>query len=205
MDRENKIDRPASPSRRDALRRLAGAVVSAYVVPEVLFLSAARAGSSSPSAPSLPSAPSSPSGPPTSGPSDSGPTDSGPTDSGPSDSGPSDSGPSGNNGGASSASGVEDSARETCTIPAADGPNSISISRSDLSRSQDAVQAGTAKPLDQIWSEFISEYDGNVIGVEFLDRTRGARYRFKAISRSGRLETVTISAQTGIIERIVGC
>ncbi len=84
-------------------------------------------------------------------------------------------------------------------------PDSISISRSDLERSQDAIEAGYAKPLDQIWGEFISEYDGKVIGVEFLDRQSNPRYRFRAISRTGRLETVTISAQTGSILRIVGC
>ena len=74
-----------------------------------------------------------------------------------------------------------------------------------MARSQEAVAAGYAKPLDQIWNEFISSYDGKVLGVEFLDRQRNPRYRFRAISRSGRLETVTISAQTGAIQRIVGC
>jgi len=38
-----------------------------------------------------------------------------------------------------------------------------------------------------------------------LDRRNNPRYRFRAISKSGRLETVTISAQTGSIQRIVGC
>jgi len=165
-------DRPDRPSRRAALRRLAGAAVAAYVVPEVLFLSEAR-GSSLPSAPSTPSEPLVP-------------------DSAPSDT-------------EASASSAEEGARETCTVSGSQGSNTISISRSDLERSQAAIQAGEAKPLDQIWGEFTSQYDGKVIGVEFIDRQSNPRYRFRAISRTGRLETVTISAQTGLIMRIVGC
>lgn len=201
MQRTQNSDRPERPSRRAALRRLAGAVVSAYVVPEVLFLSAARAeGSSSsfPSAPtgssSEPSTPSTPSG--ASAPSGS------TTPTSPSTSAPSGSESSSSSGGASDA---EEAARETCSVPDSQGQNTISISRSDLVRSQEAVEAGAAKPLDEIWGNFISEYDGKVIGVEFLDRRNITRYRFRAISKTGRLETVTISAQTGAIERIVGC
>ncbi len=172
-----KTDELKNPSRRAALRRLAGAAVAGYVVPEVLFLSAARAESSAASEPSAPSEPS--------------------TTSSPSASAPS--------GAASSASSAEEGARETCTVTNAQNANSISISRRDMQRAQEAVEAGYAKPLDQIWSAFTSEYDGKVIGVEFLDRRSNPRYRFRAISKSGRLETVTISAQTGSIQRIVGC
>ena len=74
-----------------------------------------------------------------------------------------------------------------------------------MQRAQEAVASGDAKPLDQIWEAFSAEYDGKVIGVEFLNRRNNPRYRFRAISKSGRLETVTISAQTGAIQRIVGC
>ncbi|NOR62302.1 MAG: hypothetical protein GQ535_07415 [Rhodobacteraceae bacterium] len=175
-----KTDKVKNPSRRAALRRLAGAAVAGYVVPEVLFLSAARAESSAPSAPSGSSDTSTPS-----------------TTSTPSAPAPS--------GTASSASSAEEGARETCTVSGAQNADTISISRSDLRRAQEAVEAGYAKPLDQIWSTFTSEYDGKVIGVEFLDRRNNPRYRFRAISKSGRLETVTISAQTGSIQRIVGC
>lgn len=177
MKQTRKPDRPESPNRRAALRRLAGAAMAAYVVPEVLFLSQARASS-------LPSAPSSPSAPAPSGPSVPGES------------------PSGSE---ASASSVEEGARETCSVSGSQDSNTISISRSDLERSQEAIQAGYAKPLDQIWGEFISGYDGKVIGVEFLDRQSNPRYRFRAISKSGRLETVTISAQTGSVLRIVGC
>ncbi len=181
-----KTDLPESPRRRAALRRLAGAVVAAYVVPEVMFLSTARAGNSAPTSPSAPSAPSGASGPsPSSGTTDSVTPSSPSVEDGPSR--------------------AEEVARETCTLPDSQRQNAISISRNDMARSQDAVEAGYAKPLDQIWNEFISSYDGQVLGVEFLDRQRNPRYRFRAISRSGRLETVTISAQTGAIQRIVGC
>lgn len=176
-----------SPTRRDALRRLAGAVVTAYVVPEVLFLSKARAGSSTPSTPSVPS-PSTPS------PSTSTPVPSSPV---PDD----DDDDSGSDG----ASGAAEAARDTCNIPGTQDSNTISISRSDMQRSQEAIEAGYAKPLNQIWGNFVSDYDGKVIGVEFLDRQNNPRYRFRAISSSGRLETVTISAQTGAIQRIIGC
>jgi len=168
-----RIAKPETPSRRAALGRLAGAVVAAYVVPEVLFLSEARAGGSAATPPSAPSPPSAPA--------------------------PSGSPPE------TSASSAEEGARERCTVYRAQGPNSISITRSDMLRSQIAVEEGYAKPLDHIWGEFRSAYDGKIIGVEFLDRRRNARYRFRAISKTGRLETVTISAQTGAILRIVGC
>lgn len=186
MAQSPKSGLPESPRRRAALRRMAGAVVAAYVVPEVMFLSAARAGNSAPSVPSSPSIPA-----PSSGTSIVTPDPITPAPSSPAvEDGP---------------SRAEEVARETCTLPETRGQNSISISRTDLARSQDAVDAGYAKPLDQIWNEFISSYDGKVLGVEFLDRQRNPRYRFRAISRSGRLETVTISAQTGAIQRIVGC
>ena len=97
------------------------------------------------------------------------------------------------------------SAEETCSVHNAQGSDTINITRSDMARSQIAVEEGYAKPLDQIWGNFRSEYDGKIIGIEFLDRQSSARYRFRAISNSGRLETVTISAQTGSILRIVGC
>ncbi len=180
MIREPDTVRPESPTRRDALRRLAGAVVTAYVVPEVLFLSKARAGNSKPSVPS-PSTPSPSTPVPSSAPDDD------------------------DDSGSDGASGAAEAARDTCNIPGTQNANTISISRSDMQRSQEAIEAGYAKPLNQIWGNFVSDYDGKVIGVEFLDRQNNPRYRFRAISSSGRLETVTISAQTGAIQRIIGC
>lgn len=174
------------PNRRDVLRRLAGAVVAAYVVPEVFMLSAARAESAAPSASSAPSGASTPS--PPSDPSAPEPSRS----SSPST-------------GEDRYDDSHDEAHDRCHISGDNDANTISISRSDLARSQRAIAAGHAKPLDQIWPQFISNYDGRVVGVEFIGPLNNPRYRFRAISKAGRLETVTISAQTGIIERIVGC
>lgn len=188
MDSTRKEHKPESPSRRAALRRLAGAALAGYVVPEVLFLSAARADSSSSSSSSDSSSPS-------------GSSASTPSVSPPSVPSPSVPAPSG----ATSASSAEENARETCTVTRTQDTNTITISRSDLERSREAVAAGRAQPLEQIWGAFMSAYDGSVIGVEFLNRRNRPRYRFRAISKRGRLETVTISAQTGRIIRIVGC
>jgi len=179
VEHKTEHNRPKRPSRRNALRRLAGAVVAAYVVPEVLFLSEAKAGNSTPSAPTVPSAPS-PSSTDTDDDSGNGPSAPGPSD-------------------------AAERARDTCNIPGSQSANTISISRSDMQRSQEAIDAGYAKPLNQIWGNFISDYDGKIIGVEFLGRQNNPRYRFRAISKTGRLETVTISAQTGAIQQIVGC
>ena len=188
MSRTPQTDQPKDRSRREALRRLAGAVVAAYVVPEIVLLSAARAEDSSsspssattPTAPTAPTAPSAPSTPAPSAPE--------------------------NESGADRGNNVTNSnPRDTCNLPASQKENAISISRSDLARSQEAVEAGYAKPLDQIWGRFVSSYDGRIIGVEFTGEARAPLYRFRAISKRGRLETVTISAQTGEILRIVGC
>jgi len=173
---------PENPGRRDALRRLAGAVITAYVVPEILFLSAARAGegSSSASSPSAPTEPSSTSTPEPSSPSTSA---SGPEGQGDDD----------------------DFSDDNCNVQTGRNGNAISISRSDLSRSEEAIQAGFAKPLDQIWGPFSSNYSGKVVSVEFSGGGGNARYRFRSISARGRLETVVVSAQTGEILQIVGC
>jgi len=198
VEHKTEANRPERPSRRDALRRLAGAVVAAYVVPEVLFLSEAKAGDGPSGAQTDPSGPD-PIEPPDDGNDGGEDDDGGPEDTGGGGSDDDDNG-SGDRGDKS-----EDSARDTCNIPGTQNANTISISRSDMQRSQEAIDAGYAKPLNQIWGNFISDYDGKVIGVEFLDRQNNPRYRFRAISKSGRLETVTISAQTGAIQQIVGC
>jgi hypothetical protein len=181
MTESNKTD---TPSRRTALRRLACASVAAYVVPEILFMSAAQAGSSQPSKP-RPLTPL-PAEPPTAAPSG---VDAAPVSDieheVPEDD-------------------LDDIARERCNV-ASNRAGAIRISRSDLARSQEAIRVGNAKPLEQIWGNFTSNYDGRVIGVEFLGQPTHTRYRFRAISATGRLETVTISAQTGSIEKIVGC
>ena len=189
MKHNRKTDQPENPGRRYALRRLAGAVVAAYVVPEILVLSEARAESSSasPVSPASTPEPSAPA-PDPSTPSPSTPSPSSTTVSG-----------------AISSAEPSGSPSDACEISSAPNGNSISISRTDLARAQEAVEAGYAQPLDKIWGEFTTNYNGKVIGVEFTGRRRLPRYRFRAISPTGRLETVTISAQTGEILRIVGC
>lgn len=198
---------PARPDRRAALRRLAGAMVAAYVVPEMVVLSAARAGQSgSGGSNSLPST--------TSGPSFSSASFSGASlVSGPgaSVSVPSASAPSASGSETPSASAPERTGNtdrspgDSCNISGPSGASGPSFSRSDISRAQEAISAGYARPLEQIWNNFKSQYNGRIIGVKFTGRRRSPQYRFRAISRTGRLETVTISAQTGDILRIVGC
>jgi len=159
-----------NPSRRAAMRRLGLAVASAYIVPEVVMLSAARA-SSSVSGSSFVTPPTPPTAP-------------------------------------SNVDAIEadiqvgDSCQNT-TVSEANQP--VSISQSDFDRAQEAVEAGYAKPLQAIWPEFSSNYSGKVIGIEFTGFRWRPRYRFKAISASGHLETVIVSARTGLIEKIVGC
>lgn len=180
MKQKATPSQPENPGRREALRRLAGAVTAAYVVPEILFLSAARAdnSSSSSSAPSASDSTSSsatiPSSPSTGSDED-------------------------------EDNAAADYSDDSCNLREVGSGNTISISRSDLSRSQEAIRDGYAKPLDQIWGAFSSNYSGRVVGVAFTGGRRNARYHFRSISARGRLETVVVSAQTGEILRIVGC
>ena len=180
MTKNSKPDQPRSIGRRDALRRLAGFVTAAYVVPEVMILSEARASSTVSTAATTPTAPSAST--PVSTPSTSTSTT-----------------------GIPSTASSSQAPGDSCHISGPSGGNTLSISRSDLSRAQEAVEAGYAQPLENIWGKFTGDYDGRVIGIEFTGARRNPQYRFRAISRIGRLETVTISAQTGDILRIVGC
>ncbi len=170
-----------NPSRRAAMRRLGLAVAAAYVVPEIVMLSAARASSSSSaSSTSSASGGSSYATPPT-------------PPTAPSD---------------VDVDAIEADVRvgDTCQKASASEENQpISITQSDFDRAQEAVEAGYAKPLEAIWPEFSSNYSGRVIGIEFTGFRWRPRYRFKAISASGHLETVIVSARTGLVEKIVGC
>jgi len=164
-----------NPSRRAALRRLGLVAAAAYIVPEVLMLSEARASSGA----SFPS-PASAVTPPTP------PTPPSDVDV--------------------DAVEADGDVNDTCQkATAGDLNQSISISQSDFDRAQEAVEAGYAKPLEAIWPQFSSSYSGKVIGIEFTGFRWRPRYRFKAISASGHLETVIVSARTGLIEKIVGC
>ena len=168
-----------NPSRRAAMRRLGLAVATAYIVPEIVMLSGARASTSSSVSPvsstsgggSFVTPPTPPTAP-------------------------------------SDVDTIEAHVQEgdTCQKATASEANqSVSISQSDFDRAQEAVEAGYAKPLEAIWEDFNSNYSGKVIGIEFTGFRWRPRYRFKAISASGHLETVIVSARTGLIEKIVGC
>lgn len=162
-----------NPSRRAAMRRLGLAVTTAYIVPEIVMLSGARASSSS-SASGGGSFVTPPTPPPP----------------------------------PSNVDKIEADVKvsDTCQKASARERNQpVSITQSDFDRAQEAVEAGYAKPLEAIWPEFGSNYSGKVIGIEFTGFRWRPRYRFKAISASGHLETVIVSARTGLIEKIVGC
>lgn len=188
MKQNSNPDRPKSPGRRAALRRLAGFVTAAYVVPEVVLLSDARAGGTAPTPASTTSGSSTASSP----------SSSTSTTSSPSS-------PSPSAGSSSTESSPSRAPGDSCQISGPSGANTMSISRSDLRRAQEAIEAGYAQPLENIWRNFTGNYNGRVIGIEFTGAKQNPLYRFRAISRAGRLETVTISAQTGDILRIVGC
>lgn len=182
-------DKPANPSRRAALRRLGMAVVAAYVVPEVVLLSEARAsGVSPPSGVSVvtpPTPPSEPSGA----------------------SAPEAETPTGNSRSTPSRSRdteADDLPSDACRTPDNSGA-AIQISETDFKQAQASVDAGYAKPLEAIWGDFTSQYSGRVIGVEFTGYRYRPTYRLKAISPTGHLETVLVSARTGKIIRIIGC
>ena len=83
--------------------------------------------------------------------------------------------------------------------------NSFSISRKDYDAAQAAVRAGNALPLDSVWPEVAKQYNGRLIGIEFAGSGNNAQYQFRAISASGRLETIVVRASSGVIDSIVGC
>lgn len=163
-------------SRRQALARLGLLPIAAYVGPAVLALSTAASASQA-SAPSAPSPPSRPSPPSTP------------------------SGPGGDGGEA------DELLSDDCQVDSStlSGSGAPSISQDDFRRAQAAVDAGYALPLSQIWPKIIKNYPGRIISVTFTGHRTRPRYRLRAVSPSGRLETIIVSARTGAIERIVGC
>lgn len=169
-------------TRREALRRLGLGTVAAYVVPNVVLVSAARASSGG-------SAASSSSG--------------GSVNSDPSIATP----PTPPSVPSNVARGESDEAdSDTCQSEQPGAvPDAPTISRSDYQRAQDAVDAGYAKPLHQIWEGIQADYQGRIVSIEFTGFRYRPRYRLRAISPTGRLETVIVSARTGSIVRIVGC
>ncbi len=101
---------------------------------------------------------------------------------------------------------VDQTATDSCgTVDKGSSDGPATISQDDMKRAQEAVEAGYAKPLDQVWPGLVAAYSGRIIWVEFTGFRWRPRYRLRAISESGHLETVIVSARTGLIERIVGC
>lgn len=95
---------------------------------------------------------------------------------------------------------------DNCEVPTGRGQtDQVTISRNDMRRASEAVAEGYAKPLNEIWPDIVANYPGRIIKVEFTGFRWRPRYRLRAISKSGHLETVIVSARTGLIERIVGC
>lgn len=166
-------------SRRDALRRMVLSVTAAYVTPEVIMLSAARAGSSVsvvsvPTAASVASVatPPTPPSPPES---------------------------------VDQAVEVDEREGDSCKGSTSRNNSNPELDRGDSRNAQAAVAAGYAKPLEEIWPDFVANYSGTITDVEFTGFQYRPTYRIKAISPRGHLETVIVSARTGKIIRIVGC
>jgi len=155
-------------TRREALKRLGRYSVTAYVVPNVVLLSEARAsgasGSGSQSDPTPPSPPTAPSN-------------------------------------------IEEIEADELLSDKCRGDDAggDSPEQTGMETARQAVEAGYARPLDSVLRRLSSQYDGRVVGVSFTGFRWRPRYRFRAVSVSGRLETVIVSARTGKIVRIEGC
>ena len=100
---------------------------------------------------------------------------------------------------------VDERESDTCVEATSGAEQQITFSASDFERAQASVAAGYAKPLSAIGPQVGVDYSGKIIGIEFTGFRWLPRYRFKAISASGHLETVIVSARTGRIEEIIGC
>ena len=100
---------------------------------------------------------------------------------------------------------VDERKSDACQEVPSGTSQEIAFSESDYERAQASVAAGYAKPLTAIWPHLSIDYSGKIIGIEFTGFRWRPRYRFRAISLEGHLETVIVSARTGKIERIIGC
>ncbi len=95
---------------------------------------------------------------------------------------------------------------DNCNRASSTNPsNEIVVRRRDYEKAAASVSAGYAKPLNQIWGDIARAYPGRIVGMQFTGFKWRPRYRLRAISPVGRLETVIVSARTGAIVRIVGC
>jgi uncharacterized membrane protein YkoI len=165
-------------TRRAALARLGLAVGAVYCSPTLTQLSSAQA-ASAPSDASPPSPPSAAS--PASAPS--------------SPSGP------GNN--TSTDRDRQDQSTGGCSAPS--GSEGITISRRDMTRANDAVARGDAKPLREIFEIVQRRHPGQMIRVRFTVTGDNRAYLIRMVTESGSVQTVTVDALSGATLGIGAC
>jgi uncharacterized membrane protein YkoI len=165
-------------TRRAALTRLGLAVGAVYCSPILTQLSSAQA-ASAPSDASPPSPPSAAS--PASAPS--------------SPSGP------GNN--TSTDRDRQDQSTGGCSAPS--GSEGITISRRDMTRANDAVARGDAKPLREIFGIVQRRHPGQMIRVRFTVAGDNRAYLIRIVTESGSVQTVTVDALSGATLGVGAC
>lgn len=171
-------------TRRAALARLGLAVGAVYCSPILTQLSSAQA-ASAPSAPSSPSAAS-----PASAPSAASPASPPSSPSGP-----------GNN--TSTDRDRQDQSTGGCSAPS--GSEGITISRRDMTRANDAVARGDAKPLREIFGIVQRRHPGQMIRVRFTVAGNNRAYLIRMVTESGSVQTVTVDALSGATLGIGAC
>ena len=171
-------------SRRAALARLGLAVGAVYCSPILTQLSSAQA-ASAPSAPSPPSAAS-----PASAPSAASPASPSSSPSGP-----------GNN--SSTDRDRQDQSTGGCSAPS--GSEGITISGRDMTRANDAVARGDAKPLREIFGIVQRRHPGQMIRVRFTVTGDNRAYLIRMVTESGSVQTVTVDALSGATLGIGAC
>ena len=171
-------------TRRAALARLGLAVGAVYCSPILTQLSSAQA-ASAPSAPSSPSAAS-----PASAPSAASPASPPSSPSGP-----------GNN--SSTDRDRQDQSAGGCSAPS--GSEGITISRRDMTRANDAVARGDAKPLREIFGIVQRRHPGQMIRVRFTVAGNNRAYLIRMVTESGSVQTVTVDALSGATLGIGAC
>ncbi len=171
-------------SRRAALARLGLAVGAVYCSPILTQLSSAQA-ASAPSASSSPSAAS-----PASAPSAASPASPPSPPSGP-----------GNN--SSTDRDRQDQSAGGCSAPS--GSEGITISRRDMTRANDAVARGDAKPLREIFGIVQRRHPGQMIRVRFTVAGNNRAYLIRMVTETGSVQTVTVDALTGATLGIGAC
>jgi uncharacterized membrane protein YkoI len=171
-------------TRRAALARLGLAVGAVYCSPILTQLSSAQA-ASAPSASSSPSAAS-----PASAPSAASPASPPSSPSGP-----------GNN--TSTDRDRQDQSTGGCSAPS--GSEGITISRRDMTRANDAVARGDAKPLREIFGIVQRRHPGQMIRVRFTVTGDNRAYLIRMVTESGSVQTVTVDALSGATLGIGAC